>query len=130
MSRSLEKDQPEESSEERNKAPGEAGAPSQQPASTPEIEALHRVWERRERLLAQDDLGRTPLFYVAEQGLEKEVWSILSSFRGTGLFPPRLALITITDHAGLTAADVAEQAGHERVADLLRKEEIRMEYYE
>jgi ankyrin repeat protein len=91
------------------------------------VEALA---ERRKRLSEQDDLGRTPLFYAAEQGLEEEVWEILSRFRGTGLGPPRLALITTKDHSGLTAADVAEQHGHEKVARLLRKEQVRMEYYE
>ena len=86
--------------------------------------------ERRNRLLEQDALGRTPLFYAAEKGLEEEVWDIIFSFRGTGLMPPRLALIATKDHSGLTAADVAEQNGHEEIASLLRSEEIRMEYYE
>lgn len=86
--------------------------------------------ERRKRLSEQDGLGRTPLFYAAEQGLEEEVWEILSRFRGTGMSPPRLVLITTKDQSGLTAADVAEQNGHKEVARLLRKEEVRMEYYE
>jgi hypothetical protein len=46
------------------------------------------------------------------------------------MFPPRLALITKKDNSGLTAADVAEKNGHQAIADLLHKEEIRMEYYE
>jgi MFS family permease len=108
----------------------EATIRADQQHSTPEIRALHQVRKRRQRLLEKDDLGRTPLFYAAEKGLEEEVWSILSSFGGTGLCPPRLALITTQDHTGLTAADVAEQAGHEKVADLLRKEQARMEYHE
>jgi RimJ/RimL family protein N-acetyltransferase len=86
--------------------------------------------ERRNRLLAQDGLGRTPLFYAAEQGLEEEVEEIIFSFRGTGLGPPRLTLITTKDHSGLTAADVAEQNGHREIARLLRSEQARMEYYE
>jgi ankyrin repeat protein len=86
--------------------------------------------ERRKRLLEQDALGRTPLFYAAEKGLAEEVWDIIFSFRGTGLMPPRLALIAKEDHSGLTAADVAEQNGHEEIASLLRSEQVRMEYYE
>jgi hypothetical protein len=86
--------------------------------------------ERRKGLLEQDALGRTPLFYAAEKGLEEEVRDIIFSFRGTGLSPTRLTLIATKDHSGLTAADVAEQNGHEEIASLLRSEEIRMEYYE
>jgi hypothetical protein len=80
--------------------------------------------------LEQDALGRTPLFYAAEKGLKEEVWDIISSFRGTGLSPTRLSLITMKDHSGLTAADVAEQKGHTEIASLLRGEQARMEYYE
>ena len=86
--------------------------------------------ERRRRLLAQDARGRTPLFYAAEKGLEDEVREIIFSFRGTGLGPPRLALIATQDRAGLTAADVAEQNGHTEIARLLRGEQGRMEYFE
>jgi len=95
-----------------------------------EIAAIEACRERRRRLLEQDALGRTFLFYAAERGLEEEVWDILSSFRGTGLSPARLKLITTKDHAGLTAADVAEQNGHKEIARLLRGEQARMEYYE
>jgi ankyrin repeat protein len=86
--------------------------------------------ERRKRLLEQDALGRTPLFYAAEKGLEWRVREIIFSFRGTGLCPTRLAVITTKDHSGLTAADVAEQNGHEEIARLLRAEQGRMEYFE
>ena len=86
--------------------------------------------ERRRRLLKQDALGRTPLFYAAEQGLEEEVWEMIFSFRGTGMFPPRLQLISTRDHSGLTAADVAEQNGHEGIARLLHSEQGRMEFFE
>jgi ankyrin repeat protein len=98
--------------------------------SNVEIEALNASRARRNRLLAQDALGRTPLFYAAEKGRMEEVREIIFSFRGTGLFPARLSLITIQDHSGLTAADVAEHNGHEEIASLLRSEEVRMEYYE
>jgi ankyrin repeat protein len=86
--------------------------------------------ERRRRWLEQDARGRTPLFYAAEKGRMDEVSEIIFSFRGTGLFPTRLALITMKDHAGLTAADVAEENGHEEIAQLLRSEQGRMEYFE
>jgi hypothetical protein len=86
--------------------------------------------QRRKRLLEQDALGRTPLFYAAEKGLEDEVREIIFSFRGTGLFPPRLSLIAKKDRSGLTAADVAEQNGYEEIERLLRSEQGRMEYFE
>ena len=85
---------------------------------------------RRKRLLEQDALGRTPLFYAAETGLEEDVMEMIFSLRGTGLGPTRLTLIATKDHSGLTAADVAEQNGHEQIARLLRVEQARMEYHE
>ena len=126
MDSSLEND---ESKEARN-----AGAvhAEQQPARRMrvEIDAIEASRERRKRLLEQDALGRTSLFYAAEKGLEEEVWDIIFSFRGTGLSPTRLKLIATKDHSGLTAADVAEQEGHNEIAGLLRAEQARMEYYE
>jgi hypothetical protein len=79
---------------------------------------------------AQDSNGRTTLFYAAERGDIKEVRRIIFGLAGTGLWPQRLALLEIVDASGLTAADVAEQAGHDEIADLLRSEWVRMEYYE
>ena len=78
----------------------------------------------------QDSLGRTTLFYAAERGDIDQVRRIIFSLAGTGLWPQRLSLIEIKDASGLTAADVAEQAGHQEIADLLRSEQVRMEYYE
>jgi maltose O-acetyltransferase len=98
-----------------------------QAAGRTQLEALQ---VRRSRLLEQDALGRTPLFYAAEQGLEEKVREMIFSFSGTGLSLARLKLIAIKDHSGLTAADVAEQNGHEEIASLLRSEQVRMEYYE
>ncbi|MGD2178020.1 MAG: hypothetical protein PVG71_09385 [Anaerolineae bacterium] len=95
-----------------------------------ELEAIEASRERRRRLLEQDAGGRTPLFYAAEKGGEEEVWEILSSFRGTGLSPTRLNLITTKGYSGLTAADVAEAKGHKEIARLLRTEQARMEYHE
>jgi len=55
---------------------------------------------------------------------------MIFSLSGTGLSPQRLSLITIKDLNGLTAADVAEQAGHKEIASLLRGEQGRMEFFE
>jgi hypothetical protein len=84
----------------------------------------------RSKLFAQDSVGRTTLFYAAERGDLDQVRRIIFSLAGTGLWPQRLALIEIVDSSGLTASDVAEQAGHKEIADLLRGEQMRMEFYE
>ena len=78
---------------------------------------------------AQDSTGRTTLFYAAESGDMEQVRRIIFSLAGTGLYPQRLGLIEIKDSAGLTASDVAEQAGHKEIADLLRGEQMRMEFF-
>jgi ankyrin repeat protein len=79
---------------------------------------------------SRDSVGRTTLFYAAERGDIDQVRRIIFRLTGTGLLPQRLGLISIQDASGLTAADVAEQAGHKEIADLLRSEQVRMEYYE
>ena len=79
---------------------------------------------------ARDSTGRTTLFYAAESGDMEEVHRIIFSLTGTGLSPQRLSLIATVDASGLTASDVAEQAGHQEIADLLRGEQMRMEYFE
>ena len=81
-------------------------------------------------LFARDSVGRTSLFYAAKRGDLKEVRRIIFSLAGTGLSPQRLSLIGIRDSSGLTASDVAEQAGHKGIADLLRGEQMRMEFFE
>ena len=86
--------------------------------------------EHRSHLMMQDSRGRTALHHAAEKGDLAEVEAIIFRFRGTGLFPPRLALITIEDVAGLTAADIAEQHGYTEIVNLLRSEQGRMEYFE
>lgn len=78
---------------------------------------------------AQDAAGRTTLFSAAERGDLEEVQRIIFSLAGTGLWPQRLALIAIKDSSGRTASDVAEQAGHKEIADLLHGEQMRMEYF-
>ncbi len=133
MGSSLDKDE----SEEPNKEFGEARSAGAVDAEQ-QLAHMRRVYreqiaaraERRKNLLEQDALGRTPLFYAAEDGLEEEVREMIYSLRGTGLGPARLELIATKDHAGLTAADVAEQNGHKEIARLLRVEQGRMEYYE
>jgi ankyrin repeat protein len=133
MASPLHKDESEEPNEEFRQAGSAGGVPAEQnPARLRRAyrEILDALAERRKRLLEQDALGRTPLFYAAEKGLEEEVWDIIFSFGGTGLSPPRLALIATKDHSGLTAADVAEQKGHSEIARLLRKEQARMETHE
>lgn len=79
---------------------------------------------------ARDPAGRTRLIHAAESGDLDEVQRIIYSLTGTGLSPQRLSLITIRDSAGLTAAEVAERAGNKDIADLLRSEQMRMEYFE
>jgi hypothetical protein len=81
-------------------------------------------------LFVRDEYGRTVLFAAAEQGRQEEVSRIIFSLAGTGFAPQRLALIAIEDNDGLTAADVAERAGHRAIADLLRGEQARMEFFE
>ncbi len=93
-------------------------------------EQIQALEARRQRLFGLDAFGRTPLFYAAEEGLEEQVREMIFSLRGTGLFPPRLALIAKKDQFGLRAADVAEAQGHKEVARLLRAEQVRMEYFE
>jgi hypothetical protein len=84
----------------------------------------------RSNLFAQDSVGRTALFYAAERGDLQKVRRMIFSLAGTGLWPQRLALISIKDSSGLTASDVAEQAGHKEVAELLLGEQMRMEFFE
>jgi hypothetical protein len=79
---------------------------------------------------ARDSVGRTSLFYAAERGDGEEVERIIYSLAGTGLSCQRLSLITIRDNFGLTASDVAAQAGHQEIADLLTGEQMRMEFFE
>ena len=81
-------------------------------------------------LFVQDLIGRTALFYAAERGDLEEVRRMIFSLAGTGLCCQRLSLIGIRDSSGLTASDVAERAGHKGIADLLRGEQMRMEFFE
>ena len=133
MGSPLDKDESEEQNKEFKDTRSTGGFyAEQQPTRRMRVnmERMETREERRKRLLEQDALGRTSLFYAAEKGLEEEVREMIFSFRGTGLSPTRLKLITTEDHSGLTAADVAEQNGHKEIARLLRVEQGRMEYYE
>ena len=82
------------------------------------------------KLFERDNLGRTSLFYAAEAGDEAKVRAIIFRLAGTGIFPQRLSLIEIKDKDGLTAADLAEQNGHQAIANLLNGEQFRMEFFE
>lgn len=77
-----------------------------------------------------DERGRTTLFYAAEMGDIETVKTIIYKLVGTGISCQRLALINRKDREGLTAIDVAEQAGNSDIVGLLRSEKIRMEFYE
>ena len=77
-----------------------------------------------------DLMGRTALFYTAGGGDIDAVNQMIYSLSGTGMSPQRLSLISIKDKDGLTAADMAEQAGHKEIASLLRSEKGRMEFLE
>jgi len=124
MDSSFTKDESEEPNKEQDRSGSTGGL---RRAFREQLDSLR---ERRRHLSEQDIVGRTPLFYAAEKGLEDEVREIIFSFRGTGMSPPRLALITQEDVLGLTAADLAEQNGHEEIASLLRSEQGRMEFFE
>ncbi|GAB4463877.1 MAG: hypothetical protein Kow0031_41690 [Anaerolineae bacterium] len=77
-----------------------------------------------------DSTGRTTLFYAAEIGDIETVKAIIYKLVGVGISCQRLALINRKDAMGLTAIEVAEQAGNNEIADLLRSEKFRMEFYE
>ncbi len=77
-----------------------------------------------------DERGRTTLFYAAEIGDMETVKAIIYKLAGTGVSCQRLALINRKDLAGLTAIDVAAQAGNSEIVDLLQSEKMRMEFFE
>lgn len=80
-------------------------------------------------LLSKDYRGRTRLFYAAEWGDQKAVEGMIFGLPGTGFYPQRLGFIESKDVDGLTAADVAEQNGHDEIAKLLRYQAWFMETY-
>ena len=77
-----------------------------------------------------DKRGRSTLFYAAEIGDLETVKAIIYKLAGTGMSPQRLALINRKDMKGLTAIDIAEEAGNSEIAALLRSEKGRMEFFE
>ena len=77
-----------------------------------------------------DKRGRTTLFYAAEIGDIETVKPIIYKLAGTGVSCQRLALINRRDAEGLTAIDLAEEAGNSEIATLLRSEKMRMEFFE
>ena len=91
---------------------------------------LDRLGYERKLLFSRDGRGRTTLFYAAERGQLEKVKEIIFSLAGTGISPARLALITMKDKAGLTAADLAAENGNHEIEQLLRSEQGRMEFFE
>ena len=77
-----------------------------------------------------DDNGRPALFHAVEIGDIELVKSIIYNLAGTGLGCQRLALINLKDSKGLTAIDIAEKEGNDEIADLLKSEKMRMEFFE
>jgi len=131
MGRPLDKDEstePDREIEEQRNSGESESAGGLRKAFREQLDALR---ERRRRLAEPDVAGRTPLFYAAEKGREEEVREIIFSFRGTGMSPPRLALIAKKDALGLTAYRRGRTARPtKRVAQLLRSEQGRMEFFE
>ncbi len=78
----------------------------------------------------KDSRGRTFLFHAAESGDLEKVRNIIYSLAGTGLSCQRLSLINILDSSGVTAGEIAAKAGHKEIADLLKSEQMRMEFFE
>lgn len=79
---------------------------------------------------AVDELGRTALHRACAQGDRGAVWDVLRVVAGTGVFPQRQALLEVRDRSGRTAADIAEQSGHLELAEELRGEWMRMDFFE
>ena len=73
---------------------------------------------------------REELFEAAEQGDYERVSAIIFALPGTGFAPQRLSVLERTDAEGRTAADVAEAHGHHQIAELLRGEQQRMDFFE
>lgn len=82
-----------------------------------------------QELFEKDNHSRTRLFYAAERGHLAQVKRMCFRMAGTGFSPQRLGFIEKKDLDGKTAADIAEENGYHEVADFLRGEAIRMEYY-
>lgn len=95
-----------------------------------EMQAVQDLTAPYRDLFVGDALGRTRLFYLAAKGRRAEIKRVLFSLAGTGVWPQRLSLIEMEDHDGRTAADFADQYGHEAIAELLRREQERMRFFE
>lgn len=77
-----------------------------------------------------DEHGRTELMRRAAEGDLSAVKSIVFSQQGTGIFCQRFALIRKEDGNGQTAITIARNAGHDEVAEFLRREHDHMWWYE
>lgn len=98
---------------------------------TGRLDPQQRLSDReQDALFERDAQGRTPLFHAAETGYLGTVRRMVLSLQADSRRSPgtycRLArrdlLLRMKDHEGLTAMDVAEQGGHERIASFLRQE--------
>jgi hypothetical protein len=97
---------------------------------TTELQTAQELASPATAVFTRDALGRTRLFYLAAKGRREEVERVIFSLTGTGIFPQRQALLEIKDQDGLTAADAAERHGHDAIAELLRGELGRMDFFE
>lgn len=79
---------------------------------------------------AVDRFGQTLLMRLAAMGDLDGVEKLIFSLPGTGFSCQRLALIKKTNSGGKTASVIAEESGHDAIAELLGRERRRMEWYE
>ena len=81
------------------------------------------------------DSTQQALFEQVVAGNEERVRAIVESHRGTGIFPPRLSLLTVKNASGHTAEDVAGSLApgsmaHKAIHEFLRGQRLHMEYFE
>ncbi len=75
------------------------------------------------------------LFRAIELGEFERVKALVESVKGTGIFPPRLTLLSDTNAAGQRPEDFAEQLAHRDpkyrlIAEYLSSQRLHMEYFE
>lgn len=81
------------------------------------------------------DITQQDFFEQVIAGNENRVRAIVESHRGTGVFPPRLGLLTVRNADGHTAEDVAASlapgsTAHKAIHDFLCGQRLHMEYFE
>ena len=75
------------------------------------------------------------LIAAIQRGDLPRVEAIVQQQSGTGVFPARLSLLQSVDEMGRRAEDVASSLAdssdaHRQIVDYLRRERLRMEYFE